>query len=95
MASAVKPSRSSSRRRRRRGAGVSTRKLGSILQRHLAAGVVIGPSGLGFFTDPASVLHVAELGVVLFLFIIGLRDEPLAQWSMRRDIFNFAALGDP
>ncbi|MFO0735949.1 MAG: monovalent cation:proton antiporter-2 (CPA2) family protein [Labilithrix sp.] len=62
-------------------------KLGSILG-YLAAGVVIGPSGLGFFTDPASVLHVAELGVVLFLFIIGLEMNLSRLWSMRRDIFG-------
>jgi monovalent cation:proton antiporter-2 (CPA2) family protein len=33
-------------------------------------------------------LHVAELGVVLFLFIIGLEMEPRRLWSMRRDIFG-------
>lgn len=62
-------------------------KLGSILG-YLAAGVAIGPSGIGFFEDPKSILHVAELGVVLFLFIIGLEMNLSRLWSMRRDIFG-------
>lgn len=61
-------------------------RLGSILG-YLAAGVVIGPFGLGLFTDSASTLHVAELGVVLFLFIIGLELNLARLWAMRRDIF--------
>ena len=62
-------------------------RLGSILG-YLAAGLVIGPFGLGVFSDPAAMLHVAELGVVMFLFIIGLEMEPKRLWSMRRDIFG-------
>ncbi len=62
-------------------------KLGSVLG-YLAAGLVIGPFGLGVFSDPMAVLHVAELGVVMFLFIIGLEMEPKRLWSMRRDIFG-------
>ncbi|WP_439333992.1 cation:proton antiporter domain-containing protein, partial [Stenotrophomonas maltophilia] len=46
-------------------------RLGSILG-YLAAGLAIGPFGLRIFSDPAAILHVAELGVVMFLFIIGL-----------------------
>ena len=61
--------------------------LGSVLG-YLAAGLAIGPFGLGLFTDPAAILHVAELGVVMFLFIIGLEMEPARLWSMRRDIFG-------
>ncbi len=45
--------------------------LGSILG-YLVAGVVIGPSGLGLIRDPEDILHFAEFGVVLFLFIVGL-----------------------
>ncbi|PJN94249.1 potassium transporter, partial [Amaricoccus sp. HAR-UPW-R2A-40] len=48
--------------------------LGSVLG-YLAAGLVIGPFGLGLFSDPAAILHAAELGVVMFLFIIGLEME--------------------
>ena len=61
--------------------------VGSILG-YLAAGLVIGPFGFGFFTEPAQILHVAELGVVMFLFIVGLEMQPSRLWSMRKDIFG-------
>ena len=61
--------------------------LGSVLG-YLAAGLAIGPFGLGLFSDPMAILHVAELGVVMFLFIIGLEMEPSKLWAMRRDIFG-------
>lgn len=62
-------------------------RLGSILG-YLAAGLAIGPFGLRLFTDPATILHVAELGVVMFLFIIGLEMQPSRLWSLRRQIFG-------
>ncbi len=65
--------------------------LGSILG-YLAAGLAIGPFGLGIFSDPAAILHVAELGVVMFLFIIGLEMQPSRLWGLRRDIFGLGAL---
>ncbi len=65
-------------------------KLGSILG-YLAAGVVIGPHGLGFFDDPDAVMHVAEFGVILFLFLIGLELNLARLWAMRRDIFGLGA----
>ncbi|PZQ51414.1 MAG: potassium transporter [Rhodovulum sulfidophilum] len=65
--------------------------LGSVLG-YLAAGLVIGPFGLGFFQDPQSIIHVAELGVVLFLFIIGLEMQPSRLWSMRGEIFGLGLL---
>lgn len=61
--------------------------LGSVLG-YLAAGLVIGPFGLAVFSDPQAVLHVAELGVVMFLFIIGLEMQPSRLWGMRGDIFG-------
>lgn len=61
--------------------------LGSVLG-YLAAGLAIGPYGLGIFGDPQAILHVAELGVVMFLFIIGLEMQPSRLWSMRRAIFG-------
>ena len=61
--------------------------LGSVLG-YLAAGLAIGPYGLGFFHDAQSILHVAELGVVLFLFIIGLEMQPSRLWAMRGEIFG-------
>lgn len=61
--------------------------LGTVLG-HLAAGLAIGPFGLGFFSDPQTILHVAELGVVIFLFVIGLEMQPSRLWAMRGDIFG-------
>ena len=61
--------------------------LGSVLG-YLAGGVAIGPFGLRVFTDPASILQVAELGVVMFLFVIGLEMQPSRLWGMRRQIFG-------
>lgn len=61
--------------------------LGSVLG-YLAAGLVIGPQGLGLFSHPQAMLHVAELGVVMFLFVIGLEMQPSRLWSLRRDIFG-------
>ena len=49
--------------------------LGSILG-YLAVGLVIGPFGLRLFNDPEGIIHIAELGVVMFLFIIGLEMKP-------------------
>jgi len=65
--------------------------LGSVLG-YLAAGLLIGPSALGIVRDPESVLHVAELGVVMFLFIIGLEMRPARLWSLRREIFGLGAV---
>lgn len=53
---------------------------------YLAAGIAIGPSGLGLIHDPEAVLHIAEIGVVLLLFIIGLELKPSRLMAMRRDI---------
>lgn len=65
--------------------------LGSVLG-YLAAGLLIGPYGLGFFHDAQAIIQVAELGVVLFLFIIGLEMQPSRLWSMRGEIFGLGAL---
>ncbi|MCX7303339.1 MAG: monovalent cation:proton antiporter-2 (CPA2) family protein [Hyphomicrobiales bacterium] len=64
--------------------------LGSILG-YLAAGLAIGPFGLAVFSDPDAILHVAELGVVMFLFIIGLEMQPSRLWGLRREIFGLGA----
>ncbi|MCV6799350.1 monovalent cation:proton antiporter-2 (CPA2) family protein [Achromobacter ruhlandii] len=61
--------------------------LGSVLG-YLAAGLAIGPFGIGWFSDPRSILHVAELGVVMFLFIIGLEMQPSRLWKLRGEIFG-------
>ena len=65
--------------------------LGSVLG-YLAAGLLIGPFGFGWFSDPQSILHVAELGVVMFLFVIGLEMQPSHLWSLRRQIFGLGTL---
>lgn len=64
--------------------------LGSVLG-YLAAGLLIGPFGLGLFRDPENILHVAELGVVMFLFIIGLEMRPAKLWALRKEIFGLGA----
>ncbi|AAP95544.1 potassium transporter [[Haemophilus] ducreyi] len=61
--------------------------LGSVLG-YLVAGCLIGPSVLGLFQNPQSIVHMAELGVVMFLFIIGLEMHPELLWSMRKAIFG-------
>lgn len=61
--------------------------LGSVLG-YLAAGLVIGPFGMGWFSDSQSILHIAELGVVMFLFIIGLEMQPSRLWRLRGEIFG-------
>jgi monovalent cation:proton antiporter-2 (CPA2) family protein len=58
---------------------------------YLAAGVVIGPFGVGLFRDPQTILTVAQLGVVLLLFIIGLELELSRLLAMRRAIFGLGA----
>jgi monovalent cation:proton antiporter-2 (CPA2) family protein len=60
-------------------------KLGAILG-YLIAGVVIGPSVFNLVSDPYTILHFAELGVVLLLFVIGLELEPATLWRMRNQI---------
>jgi Kef-type K+ transport system membrane component KefB len=61
--------------------------LGSVLG-YLVAGIAIGPFGFGLFQNPESILSVAELGVVMLLFIIGLELKPSRLWALRHDIFG-------
>ncbi|MCU0818958.1 MAG: monovalent cation:proton antiporter-2 (CPA2) family protein [Beijerinckiaceae bacterium] len=56
---------------------------------YFAAGVAIGPSGFGLFTDATALRTFAELGVVMFLFVIGLELKPSKLLSMRRDILFY------
>ena len=64
--------------------------LGSVLG-YLAAGLAIGPFGFALFREPEVILHVAEFGVVIFLFIIGLEMRPSRLWKLKRDIFGLGA----
>ncbi|MEY8876283.1 MAG: glutathione-regulated potassium-efflux system protein KefC [Leptothrix sp. (in: b-proteobacteria)] len=65
--------------------------LGSIIG-YLVAGIAIGPAGLGLIPDAETTLQVAEFGVVLMLFLVGLELEPRRLWAMRRPIFGWGAL---
>ncbi|MCK3658294.1 potassium transporter [Pasteurellaceae bacterium Pebbles2] len=65
--------------------------LGSVLG-YLAAGLAIGPFGLKLFTDPAAIIHLAELGVVMFLFLVGLEMQPKHLWGLRKYIFGMGSL---
>jgi CPA2 family monovalent cation:H+ antiporter-2 len=60
-------------------------KLGAILG-YLVAGAVIGPAAMDWVSDPQTILHFAEFGVVLLLFVIGLELEPEKLWRMRNQI---------
>jgi glutathione-regulated potassium-efflux system ancillary protein KefC len=65
--------------------------LGSIIG-YLGAGIAIGPWGLGLVTDPQAMLHFAEFGVVLMLFLVGLELEPRRLWALRRPIFGWGSV---
>lgn len=68
--------------------------VGSVLG-YLAAGVILGPFGLGFVVslyEAEAIMHIAELGVVLLLFIIGLELRPARLWAMRGSVFGLGAL---
>jgi len=64
--------------------------LGSIIG-YLAAGMAIGPWGLRLVTNVEDILHFAEFGVVLMLFLVGLELEPKRLWALRRPIFGWGS----
>ncbi len=63
---------------------------GSVLG-YLAAGLVIGPSGLRLVTDVQSISQVSSLGVVMLLFTIGLELRPQRLWTMRRSLLGLGS----
>lgn len=65
--------------------------LGSIIG-YLGAGIAIGPFGLALVSDAQAMLHFAEFGVVLMLFLVGLELEPRRLWAMRRPIFGWGSV---
>jgi monovalent cation:proton antiporter-2 (CPA2) family protein len=66
--------------------------LGSVLG-YLIAGVIIGPFALGFIgTEGEDVMHFAEFGVVLMLFVVGLELEPALLWRLRAPILGLGGL---
>ena len=74
-------------------APVATRLgLGSVLG-YLVAGMVIGPSLLGLVgQEGAHVMHFAEFGVVVMLFLVGLELQPSKLWELRRPIIGLGGL---
>ena len=65
--------------------------LGSILG-YLCIGLLAGPSISGFISEPESVLHFSEFGVVMLLFISGLELEPRRLWGMRKRLLGLGTL---
>jgi glutathione-regulated potassium-efflux system ancillary protein KefC/glutathione-regulated potassium-efflux system protein KefB len=61
--------------------------LGAVLG-YLAAGALIGPFGLKLIKDVELIMHFAEFGVVLLLFIIGLELQPTRLWTFRNTVFG-------
>ncbi len=58
----------------------------------LVAGIVLGPSGLGYIENYDEIAHLAELGVVLLLFVIGIEMNPNRLWKMRALVLGFGSL---
>ncbi len=65
--------------------------LGSVLG-YLIAGILIGPYALKLIPDPEQVLHFAEFGVVLMLFLVGLELESQKVWELRKTLFGLGGL---
>ncbi|HEY2684453.1 MAG TPA: monovalent cation:proton antiporter-2 (CPA2) family protein [Steroidobacteraceae bacterium] len=65
-------------------------KLGSVLG-YLTAGIIIGPSVLGLIDTIDTTQHIAEFGIVLLMFVIGLELQPSRLWVMRKPIFGLGS----
>lgn len=65
--------------------------LGAVLG-YLIAGILIGPDGLALIGSGESMLGVAEIGIVLLLFLVGLELAPARLWRMRKEIFGLGFL---
>jgi len=65
-------------------------RLGSIIG-YLGAGILIGPWGLKLVTRPEEILQIAEFGVVLMLFLVGLELEPQRLWALRKPLFGWGS----
>lgn len=59
---------------------------------YLLAGAVVGPQVLGLVSHPEQKIGIAELGITLLLFIVGLELNPSRLWRMKRDIFGLGLL---
>jgi glutathione-regulated potassium-efflux system protein KefB len=65
--------------------------LGAVLG-YLIAGAFVGPDGLGLIGHPEQVLHIADFGIVLLLFLVGLELHPNRLLRLKRDIFGLGLL---
>lgn len=66
-------------------------RLGATLG-YLVAGAVVGPQALGMVDGAQGKMHVAEIGITLLLFLVGLELNPSRLWRMRHDIFGFGLI---
>jgi glutathione-regulated potassium-efflux system protein KefB len=65
--------------------------LGAVLG-YLVAGALVGPDGLGLVGSAEQMLHVADFGIVLLLFLVGLELHPSRLWRLKHDIFGLGFL---
>ena len=65
--------------------------LGSVLG-YLIAGILIGPYALAMVGDQTDVMHFAEFGVVMMLFLVGLELQPSCLWTLRHSILGLGGL---
>ncbi|MCK5479087.1 MAG: cation:proton antiporter, partial [Methylococcales bacterium] len=66
-------------------------KLGAV-PGFLIAGVIVGPFGFGLINNISEISHLADIGVVLLLFVIGIELKPSRLWLMRRLVFGLGTL---
>ena len=67
--------------------------LGAVLG-YLVAGAVVGPHGIGLISAPEEMLHIADFGIVLLLFLVGLELHPARLLRLRNDILGLGMLQD-
>ncbi len=65
--------------------------LGAVLG-YLVAGAIVGPHGIGLVNAPEEILHIADFGIVLLLFLVGLELHPNRLWRLKQDIFGLGLL---
>jgi len=68
-----------------------TLKLGAV-PGFLVAGVIVGPFALGLISNVSEIAHLAEIGVVFLLFLIGIELKPARLWQLRRLVFGLGTL---
>jgi monovalent cation:proton antiporter-2 (CPA2) family protein len=65
-------------------------KLGAVLG-YLTAGIIIGPASLGLITATETTQNIAQFGIVLLMFVIGLELQPSRLWVLRKSIFGLGS----